>query len=102
MHYAVITSVVIASLLGAAAMSVVQAAEAPQVQTAIQIQSNSEGGSTAVSNPGIQAMEISVSPVRQIDRPARESYYGQGFESRGIDKDNLSRGGSVFGSGRGE
>lgn len=100
MHNAVLTTIVVASLLGAAAMSVVQAAEAPQSQSTDDAGPLSEGSRATIGNVEIAPVNTGFIPVQEIQRPARESYYGQGFESRGIDSEELPRGGPVFGSGR--
>lgn len=100
MHYAVLTSIVVASLLGAAAMSVVQAAEAPQSQETTQTSLERERTDGVISSGDVTPVSTDLVPVQEIRRPERESYYGQGFESRGINTEQLPRGGPVFGSGR--
>lgn len=100
MHYAILTSIVVASLLGAAAMSVVQAADAPQTQEIAHTSAETDATETAASGADVRPVSTGIVPVQEIRRPERESYYGQGFESRGIDTEQLPRGGPVFGSGR--
>ena len=100
MHYAFLASIIIASLLGAAAMSVVHAAEAPRAQQATHTRTDGGNVDDTVTSMEARPMEISNKPVEGIDRPSRESYYGQGFESRGISIENVPRGDPAYGFGR--
>lgn len=84
MHYAFLTSIVIAALLGAAAMSVVHAEEGSDPSPAEQAQTDTASAEAVIPTLEARPVEISTSPAEAIERPARESYYGQGFESRGI------------------
>lgn len=100
MHYAFLASIIIASLLGAAAMSVVHAEEAPRAQRATHTQADSGSVDASAASVEARPMEISNNPVEEIRRPSRESYYGQGFESRGISIENVPRGDPAYGFGR--
>ncbi len=97
MHYAILASIIAASLLGAAAMSVVHAADAPAAeQTSTQHQAQTTGDrQTAADTQNRPAMELLpvdvTSESNAASRSQRDSYYGQGFESRGINVDNLPR-----------
>lgn len=102
MHYAFLSSIVIAALLGAAAVSVVHAEEAPESGSTSQISDTERG--TEIALPPLEArpVEISIRPAEQLNRPRRESYYGQGFESRGISVENLPPGTRGYGYERSE
>lgn len=97
MHYAFLASIIAAALLGAAAMSVVHAAEAPAISQAVP--PPPEITNTGAAGPPMKLLPVDVSTESSSDRnrPHRDSYYGQGFESRGINIDNLPRGGPGYG-----
>lgn len=97
MHYAFLVSIVVAALLGAAAMSVVHAEEAPATHELQPHPPLIQPSAASALPTAPRAMEISTESADDHEPASRESYYGQGFESRGINVEKLPRGGTVFG-----
>ncbi len=97
MHYAILASIIAASLLGAAAMSVVHAAEAPAAEQTGTPQpaptaADRQSAADTQTRPAMELLPVDVTSESNADsRSQRNSYYGQGFESRGINVDNLPR-----------